>query len=217
MLAQAVGYALLGAFSPTALIVGAVYLGSASPRRTLLIFLAGAVTMTVFCAVLVLAILHGTGLNRPRATEPRYGLRLGLGLLAVGAAAFLARRKPRPPGPPQKQGLVARMTSHPAPAAAFPLGLIVFSPSLTFLAALQVIATAQASLATVVFTLTIVLAIDLVLAWLPLVCYLVAPDTTTRRLRAVNAWLHVYGRALTVWVLIIAGVVLVINGCYGLA
>ena len=37
MLGQAVGYAVLGAFSPTALLIGAVYLGSDSPRRTLLI------------------------------------------------------------------------------------------------------------------------------------------------------------------------------------
>jgi Sap, sulfolipid-1-addressing protein len=217
MLGQAVGYAFLGAFSPTALLIGAVYLGSASPRRTLLIFLAGAVTMTALFAVIVLAVLHGAGLNHPRESQPRYGLRLGLGVLALGAGAFLARRKPRPPNPEKRQGLIARMTTHPAPAAAFAVGVVVFSPSITFLAALQVIATAQASMALVVIALALVVAIDVMLAWLPLVCYLAAPETTTRRLRALNAWLRAYGRGLTVGALLVAGLLLVINGVYGLA
>jgi Sap, sulfolipid-1-addressing protein len=217
MIGQAVGYALLGAFSPSALLIGAVYLGSASPRRTLLIFLAGALTMTVLFAVLVLAVLHGAGLNQPRETQPRYGLRLGLGVLALAAAGFLARRKPRPKRPEKKQGLLTRMTTHPAPAAAFLLGVIVFSPSITFLAALQVIATSQASLSLVVLALTIVVAIEVTLAWLPLVCYVAAPETTTRRLRAINEWLSTHGRRLTVWALFVAGVLLVINGAYGLA
>jgi len=217
MLGQAVGYAVLGAFSPTALLIGAVYLGSDSPRRTLLIFLAGAVTMSVLFAVIVLAVLHGAGLNHPRESQPRYGLRLGLGVLALGAGAFLASRKPRPPKPEKKKGLVTRMTTHPAPAAAFALGVIVFSPSLTFLAALQVIATSQASFALIVFALTVVVAIEVMLAWLPLVCYVAAPETTTRRLRALNAWLSTHGRRLTVGALLVAGILLVISGVYGLA
>jgi Sap, sulfolipid-1-addressing protein len=217
MLAQAVGYALLGAFSPTALLIGAVYLGSASPRRTLLIFLAGAVTMTVLFAVIVIAVLHGTGLNHPRESQPRYGLRFGLGVLALLAGVFVARRKRRPPNPEKKQGLITRMTTHPAPAAAFAVGVVVFSPSITFLAALQVIATAEASMVIVVIALALVVTIDVMLAWLPLVCYLAAPDTTTRRLRALNAWLRTHGQALTAGALLIAGTVLVINGIHGLA
>lgn len=217
MLGQAVGYAILGAFSPTALLIGSVYLGSDSPRRTLMIFLAGALTMSVAFAVIVLAVVQGAGLNIARESEPRYGLRLGLGVLALGAGAFLASRKPRPKGREQRQGLVARMTTHPAPAAAFAVGVVVFSPSITFVAALQVIATAQASIALVVLALTVVVAIEVMLAWLPLVCYVAAPEATTRRLHAINAWLSAHGRSLTVGVLLAAGILLVINGAYGLA
>ena len=47
MLETAAGFALLSALSPTAVLVGAVYLGSASPRRTTLVYLAGALTTTV--------------------------------------------------------------------------------------------------------------------------------------------------------------------------
>ncbi len=42
MLTEAAGFAVLAALSPTALLVSAVFLGSASPRRTVLLYLAGA-------------------------------------------------------------------------------------------------------------------------------------------------------------------------------
>src|SRR6516225_1917504 len=47
VLGQAAGLALLSALSPTALLVVAVYLGSARPRETAVCYLAGAVTMSV--------------------------------------------------------------------------------------------------------------------------------------------------------------------------
>ena len=45
MLTEAAGLAVLAALSPTALLVAAVFLGAASPRRTILFYLAGAVVM----------------------------------------------------------------------------------------------------------------------------------------------------------------------------
>jgi hypothetical protein len=41
MLAEAAGFAFLAALSPTALLIAAIYLGSARPRRTVLCYLAG--------------------------------------------------------------------------------------------------------------------------------------------------------------------------------
>ena len=58
MIVQAAGLALLAALSPTALLIAAVYLGSARPRLTGLLYLAGAVTMTVIMAIVVLLVLH---------------------------------------------------------------------------------------------------------------------------------------------------------------
>ena len=46
MLAQAAGLALLSALSPTALLIAAVYLGSARPGLTSLFYLVGAVLMS---------------------------------------------------------------------------------------------------------------------------------------------------------------------------
>ena len=77
MLAQAAGFAVLAAVSPTSLLVMAVFLGSANPRKTALMYVTGAAIMTVTMAVVILIVLRATGLNEPRQHDPRYGLRLG--------------------------------------------------------------------------------------------------------------------------------------------
>ena len=73
--------------SPTALLITAVYLGSAEPRRTALAYLAGATVMSLVTGVVLLEILRSTGLSHPAEHGPRYGFRLGLGLLLLVAGA----------------------------------------------------------------------------------------------------------------------------------
>jgi hypothetical protein len=65
MIAEAAGLALLAALSPTALLVAAVYLGSARPRQTGLFYLAGAVLVSFVLGIIVLAVLRSTNLNLP--------------------------------------------------------------------------------------------------------------------------------------------------------
>ena len=60
MIAQAAGLAVLAAISPTALLLAAVYLGSARPRATVLCYLAGALVMSV--AIGIVALCSGIGL-----------------------------------------------------------------------------------------------------------------------------------------------------------
>jgi hypothetical protein len=145
---QAAGLALLAALSPTALLVAAVYLGSARPLLTALFYLAGAVIMSGVMAVAVLVVLRTTGLQRPGQHTTRYGLRLALGLVFLGAGLVVwARHRRRRPKPADKRpGLVSRMIANPSPVSAFLVGILVFSPGVTFLAALQVIATARADI-----------------------------------------------------------------------
>jgi hypothetical protein len=95
VLAEATGFALLAALSPTALLVMAVFLGAENPRRVALLYFVGAVLMTVVMAVTVLLVLRATGLNQPREHTPRYGLRLGLGILALAGAVVMTLRARR--------------------------------------------------------------------------------------------------------------------------
>lgn len=145
VLGQAAGLAFLAALSPTAMLVAAAYLGSSNPRKTSLFYLGGAVLMSAVIGVIVILALRAGGLSLSHERTPRYGLRLGLGVLALAIGLVMWRRKPRPPRSDKKPGLIARLIARPSPVTAFVTGLLIFTPSVTFIAALQVIATAQSS------------------------------------------------------------------------
>jgi Sap, sulfolipid-1-addressing protein len=247
VLAEATGFALLAAMSPTALLVMAVFLGAENPRRIALLYFVGAVLMTVVMAVTVLLVLRATGLNQPREHTPRYGLRLGLGILALAVAVVMSLRARRtrhaPPsdapisegtaredtasegtasegtaseGRPRKPGPVARLTARPRPATAFLAGLLVFTPSASFVAAVQVIATANAATWETVLAVVIVVTLTAAIVWLPLIFYFAAPEATTRALRRANGWLVAHGRKVVIGCLAVAGAALVINGALGI-
>jgi hypothetical protein len=217
VIAQAAGLAVLAAISPTALLLAAVYLGSARPRATILSYLAGALLMSIAIGIVVLVALRAGGFSLPRHRHDRYGLRLGLGILLVLAGLVVFRRKPKPvdPDKPQK-GIVGRLMANPAPYSAFLAGVLVFGPGVTFIAAVQVVATANADLSETAAALIVVVVINVALVWLPLVAYLVAPDFTSRHLIAFNAWLRRNGRIILAGVLVIAGIILTVNGITGL-
>ncbi len=217
MLAQAAGLALLAAISPTALLVTAVYLGSARPRLTGAFYLAGAVLMSLVTGIIILELLRRLGLSQPRERTPRYGVRLGLGILLLAAGAFVAKRKPRLPDPAQaKPGFISRMVANPTPLSAFLVGLLIFAPGVTFLAAVQVIATARASPEFTALAVAIVVVINVLLVWLPIVLHLIAPGATGRRLTAFNTWLRAHGHTILVVVLLVVGAIMIISGSVGL-
>jgi hypothetical protein len=217
MLTEAVGLAVLAALSPTAMLVSAVFLGSANPHRTILVYLAGAIVMTAIFAAVVFVALRAGHLQRARESQPRYGLRLGLGVLMMLASAYLRRRKPKPPDPAKRdKRVISRLLARPRPWAAFIVGLLVYAPSLTFIAAVQVVATSRASFAANVLDTAVVIAITVVFAWLPLVLYLLAPDGTLRVLRSCDSLLRSHGYVLAVAALGIGGVLLTLDGILGL-
>ncbi|HEV2376176.1 MAG TPA: GAP family protein [Streptosporangiaceae bacterium] len=217
MLAQAAGLAVLAALSPPALLVVAVYLGSAQPRRIGGYYLAGAVLMSIVTGVTVFAALRSGGLARPGEHAPRYGLRLGLGVLALAMGAVITARKPKPPDPAKpNKSIVSRMIASPSPGTAFIVGLLVFAPSATFIAAVQAVATARASIELSALALVIVVVLNVALVWLPILAHLAAPGWTSRMLTSVNGWLRRHGRALLAIVAVSVGTVLTVNGLTGL-
>jgi Sap, sulfolipid-1-addressing protein len=223
VIGQAAGLAVLAALSPTALLVAAVYLGSARPRQTTLFYLLGAILMSTVIAVVIVVLLRNVGLSRPHEHTPRYGLRLGLGLLllAVGAVMVIRRRRRRGQADPvkkkeKKPGLVSRMIANPSPLSAFAVGMLLFAPAFTFLAAVQVIATARADIELTTLAVAITVLIYVTLVWLPLVLFLLAPGLTGQRLKAFNGWLRAHGSTLLVAAIFVAGALMVINGSSGL-
>jgi Sap, sulfolipid-1-addressing protein len=218
MLAQIAGFAVLAALSPTALLASAVFLGAANPRVTVLIYLSGALVMTVIVAAILFVVLHSGNLYKPHEHQARYGLRLGLGVVILAFGLYLLRRGPRRKDPArQSQGLIARMIAHPSRKTAFIVGLLVYGPSLTFVAAVQVVATSREATVTSVLLLAFIIGITVAFVWLPLVLHLFMPDRTGRLLANFNGWLRSHGRLLVVGALIVGGVALTIDGILGLA
>jgi hypothetical protein len=218
VLIEAAGLAVLAAISPTALLLAAVYLGSARPRATILLYLAGATVMSIIMGIVVLVVLRAGGFSLPHHHTARYGLRLGLGILILLTGLFLLRRKPKPKADPDREskGIVARLMANPAPYTAFLAGILVFAPSMSFIAAIQVIATSRTSLELTVAALALIVVINVSLVWLPLLAFLAAPDPTTRHLSAFNGWLRRNGRMILAGTLVAAGLIVAIDGLAGL-
>ncbi len=148
---------------------------------------------SVVTAAIAVIVIRAAGLNLQRSHAPRYGLRLGLGVLALAAAVLMSRRKPALAGA-SKPGLVARLAAEPSPRVAFFAGVLMFAPGVTFIAAVQVIATARAGLALTTVGVAVVVIISVMTVWLPLAAYLAAPEFTASKLTALNAWLRAHGR-----------------------
>jgi hypothetical protein len=200
-----------------------------------LCYLAGAVLVSTILGIALLLVLRYGNFQLPGHRTARYDLRLGLGLVILAAIAVVARRKPSllglpgqpgrpgqslPPGQPgqsgQGKGIVSRLVSSPSPRTAVAVGILVFGPGVTFIAAIQVIATARAGIPVSALGLVIVVVINVAFIWLPFLAYLAAPELTTRKLSAFNVWLRAHGRILLMLALLVAGVILVVNGLLGL-
>src|SRR5262249_13946180 len=133
MLAQAAGFAALAAISPAALVVMAVLMRSADPRRTMAACVAGAFAMALAMSLVLLLVIRAAGLNLARHHDPRYGLRLALGVAALGTAAVVIRRRPKPGKP--GGGLLSRLIAAPSARTAFAAGVIAYAPGAMFIAA----------------------------------------------------------------------------------
>jgi hypothetical protein len=79
------------------------------------------------------------------------------------------------------------MTGDPAPLSAFAVGLLVFAPGVTFVAALQVLATARADPDLTALAVILVVVINVLLVWLPITLHLVAPGRPKREQPAIRA------------------------------
>ena len=148
MYEQAAGLAALAALYPPALVIAAVYLSSASPRKLAGLFVAGAVLMTAAAAIVILIALRAGGLSLPANRTPRYGLRVGLGAAALATAGYLTwryRRRRPATATASKPGRISQMTARPRPLTALAAGIVLFAPGAGFIAAVQVIATAKCS------------------------------------------------------------------------
>jgi hypothetical protein len=216
--AQAAELALIGALYPLALLTAALYLASTRPGRMTVLYLLGGVLAVAIIGTAVLIAIRQAGLSLPSHHSTRYGLRLALGIVALAASVVIWRRKPKPadPAKAKKPSLVTRLSAEPKALTAFAVGVVVFGPGVAFLAAVQVVAAAKASLPATIAAMAMIIVITTMLGWLPLVAYLIAPEPTIRVLRRFEAWLKAHGKAVLSGAVGLIGVLLIIQGVVGL-
>ena len=219
MFEEAAGLSVVAAFSPPVMLIAAIFLASAKPGRFTALFVIGGAVMVTVVGIAGLLVIRDLGLSLPHHQHTRYGLRLAIGLLALVAAVVVYRRKPKPrdPAKPKKRSPVERLSSEPKEMTAFLAGILMFGPSLTFLAAVQVVATASAGTAATIGAMIMIVVLTLAFAWLPLLAYMIAPARTTRTLKAFDMWLKRHSKTVLVAAMAIIGVALIAQGITGLA
>jgi hypothetical protein len=214
---EAAGLALIAAIYPPAMLVAALYLASERPGKTALAFVVGGILMVATVGIIALVVMRAGGLSHFGQHRARYGLRLGLGVVGLMAAAVLYMYKPkaRDPAKPKKPNPIVRMSARPRPVTAFAVGAVMFFPSVTFIAAVQVVATAKTSIAAAVAAMVMIIVLTVAFAWIPLVAYLVTPQRTVTTLRSLEGWLKRHGKTVLAAAVAAVGIILTIQGITG--
>jgi Sap, sulfolipid-1-addressing protein len=213
----------VSALNPAALVACAVYLDRERGIRLGNGLLIGGLLISLLVGVVVLLLVRSTGLELPKNRTPRFGVRLGLGILGLALAAFLPWVKVhlrRGTKAPHKPGLVTRLMDTPRVGGAVLVGVLIFVPSVQYLSGVQTIATAERGITAAVLLIVVAAIINVTLVWVLLAAYLRSPDWTQVHLNKANAkiaWVKNHGEIIVRIILTIVGVYLVISGATGLA
>jgi hypothetical protein len=205
MLTEAVPAALGASLYPPGLLFVAFLLVSPQPRKRALVFIAGAVISTLGFGFALVFLLQGTGIERgPHRTVPPW-IDLGIGILLLASAVYVWFRPPRGPKAAKQRkelGLVGLLL----------IGLVMYTPSPLYLAALHAIAKAHESVLFTILSVLLVGAVYMLVIEIPVLAHAIWPEATIRVVTAVNTWLGRYGRTIIVLAAGAFGLYLVISG-----
>ncbi len=212
---QAIPLALVASLYPFGLAVLFLLFEATRPKVRSGVFLAGAAVCTLAVGFVFVFALRGTGVDQSSATTPRYGLELAIGVAFLIGAWVLVHRVPKPKtdaGPSRVRNAIAGS----GVLAVFVVGIVMYTPSPTYLAALEVIGSSKLSVTAASVWIIIVVVLLLITIEVPILLYWVAPGWTIPRLTALNTWLSRNGRSFFAWVLVVLGVWEMIRGLVGL-
>jgi hypothetical protein len=221
LFAQVAWLALVASISPPAMLLAGLYLRSERPGKHTLSFIIGGLVIVTVVGTVALVLIRAGGLSHlgHHHHQTRYGLRLGLGVIALAAAVFLYLRKPKQPDPskkPKKPNLVKRLSSQPSSVTAFAVGVFMFGPSVAFISAVQVVATAKTGLGDTIAAMAMIVVLAVLFGWLPFLAYLIAPGRTLHLLHSLEGALAKHGRTILVAAVAVIGLYLTIQGITGL-
>lgn len=218
--------ALTASLNPTLLACSTVMLLLPSPAKLMLGYLAGALMTSITLGLVIVFSLSnsGTANTTKHTLNPAADIAIGGLLLVVAWVLWSGRfdrfrdrrreKKEAQPdkGPPRWQ----RELSKGSPRVTFIVGALLTLPGASYLAGLYNIHEQRYSTAV---TVVVVIAFNIVMLWLlevPLLGFLIAPETTPERIDRGKRWVsrHAYTFALRACLLI--GALLIIKGVVGL-
>ena len=212
---EAIPLALIASLYPFGLAALFLLLQATRPRARAGVFLIGAAVCTLAIGFLFVFVLRDTGVNQTSEQTPRYGLELGIGVAFLVGAWALARRVPKPKSDTEPSR-ITKAASGSGLLAVFVVGIAMYTPSPTYLAALEVISSSKLSAVAASVWIIIVVLLLLITIEIPILLYWLAPGWTVPRLSALNDWLARNGRSLFAIVLAVLGVWEVTKGLAGL-
>lgn len=216
--------AAASAVSPTILAVVIVILHRPRPRRLLAAYLFGGMLTSIAVGVAIVTSLQElevlSGSNP--AADPAVNFTVGLLALIVAYvlhtdrdAALEQRRRERRESRPARDPWSQRVLSRGTAPIAFAVGVALNLPGAFYLVALKDIAQGQHTTASQVFAVVLFNLIMFVLAEVPLAGYFIAPETTERKVEALNRWMGSHARQIVIALSTVMGIYLVARGVAG--
>ena len=173
-------------------------------------FLIGALAMTFGCGLLFLTIFDSaTDASDSHALSASVDIALG-GLL-IAASEAVRRRPPRvsSDGVSGNRWIARLMRS---PGLSVLLGAAMYAPSPLYLGALKIVSDSGLSAARELLWIIGMTVIVVSMIEIPVVLMVREPERGRAVLREVNEWMTRNGRAVSRWMLLVAGLYLVVRG-----
>jgi hypothetical protein len=211
MVPAAIPFAAVAAFFPAAVAVMLWLLATPPRLRRGIVYLGGAATSTLGSGSMILALIHGVDAAPVRRASIEAVVQIVLGGAFMLFAAGLVVRRPRlaPPDPtappPQLRGR--------GYAGIFLLGMVMWTPSFAYVAAIDLIVDSGLSLPAQILNLLLVVVIVLTPIEVPLLVYRLAPDAVIAVVTKIDALVRRYFWQLGTVTAGAGGAYLVVRGC----
>jgi hypothetical protein len=221
--------ALWSAFYPTLLAMVVLILARSNPRRLLIAYYLGGLTISFAAAALVIEAFnagHAVGASN-KSVSPGVDIVAGLLALALFWRLLTDRdRRRRERRERRKEAKAAkkvetednrdpwsrRVLERESLGLTFAVAVVLNLPGAMYLVALKDIAESKAGTAQTVLWVVLYNLIMFALIEVPLVGYIASPEATKRRVEGMNAWLGGHGRQIAMGLCLTAGGFFVARG-----
>jgi hypothetical protein len=211
--------AVASMFWPTLITVVVLALRVPQPVKILLWFLAGGLLTTIGIGLVLVFALEDASFMSGSSPAVNPVLNIAVGLVALAAGFFLARRKHAAgtatgPGAADRKspGFTERAVQHGGIVAFFAGVVLNIVPGAFPVVALKDISQLDVSDGRKAVAVVIFYVIMFAFAEVPIVAYLFAPERTTRSVDEFNAWLRQNSMRIAVYVLTTVGLYLIARG-----